>query len=474
MISKYRCHPIQIIVNIWRLLILLLIPLIRGLFNAITGDLVSWLSGAWLDICIVASILGLGIIQWFCKVYYADEKGITLEQGIIKKQISFIPRENILSIVTTKRFFLRPFNAVHVRADTLGGSFQNADFNVLLTKKRMEMLKKSLFNENHETKKLYQSNLIYVIALSLISSNSFAGIIIITTFISNLGEALGKELSKRIYDTFHLVSQKLAFGIPPAAANIAFILFIGWFVAFIKNVIKYRNLTVSQKGDYINVKGGIFTINNCFLDPKSFICLDIRQTLLTKIMRVDSLFVHAIGMGKYENDLSALVPGVKHKHLNAVIKDLSPKFVPTNPTLKPNFGAVMRFIADPLYFCASIPLLTYILIQNYPDWRDFLMSIAALPMVPALWFLAVRFIDLFTSGISKKNGCYTIRYSKGFYFHTIVVPKDKIIAVKTRQSIFQKMDNRCDVFIYTCSEGITTHKCRNLIKSDVLKIFERN
>ena len=472
MIKKYRCHPIQIVANIWKLLILLIIPIIRGLFNAFTGDLVSWLSGAWFDISIVLVILGLGIIQWYCKVYYADNTGITLEQGILIKKTSFIPKENILSLVVTKSFFLRPFNALRVRADTLGGSFKNADFNVLLTKKQTQILKENLSDKNIEYHNLYKTNLIYVIALSLITSNSFAGILIITTFISNLGEALGKELSERIYDTFHLVSQKLAFGIPPAAANIAFLLFIGWFVTFVKNVIKYRNLTVSKNSRCINVKGGIFTVNDCNIAPRSFICLDIRQTLLTKMMGIHSIFVHAIGLGKYENDVSALIPGVKSKHLNMAVKDLSPKFIPTKPTLKPNLGAILRFIADPLYFCISIPLITYILILIYPDWRDFLLSIAALPMVAALWFLVVRIIDLFTSGISKKNGCYTIRCSKGFYFHTVIIPKEKIAAVKTRQSIFQKLDKRCDVFIYTCSEGITMYRCRNLLKPDVLKIFK--
>ena len=472
MIKKYRCHPIQIIVNIWKLIILLIIPILRGLFNALTGDLVSWLSGAWVDITIVLVILGAGIIQWYCKAYYADETGITLEQGFLKKKISFIPKENILSLVITQKFFLRPFNAIQIRADTLGGSFKNADFNVLLTKKRAEILKESLNNSIYQNKNLYRTNLIYVFFLSLISSNSFAGILIITTFISNLGEALGKELSERIYDTFNLVSQKLAFGIPPAAANIAFLLFIGWSVTFLRNVIKYRNLTVCQKGNYINVKSGIFTINSCDISPKSLICLDIRQTLLTKILGVNSLFVHAVGLGKFENDVSALIPGVKNKNTNRAIKDLSPKFIPTKRTLTPNFGAIFRFIADPLYFCIAIPIITIILIWVYPDWKDFLISIAALPTIPALWFLAVRIIDLFTSGISKKNGCYTIRYSQGFYFHTIVLPKDKIAAVKTRQSIFQKMDRRCDVFIYTRSEGVSVHKCRNLLKSDVIKIFK--
>lgn len=469
--KEYRAHPVQIIINIWKLLIFLLLPLIRGIFNAFTGNFRSWLQGAWFDICVVMLILGAGIVMWYRTTYRVESEGIYLNRGVFIRKNSFIPQKNILSCVITHNFYLRPLKAVRVRADTLGGSFKNADFKIILSPKRAKELTEAISVSEDSFTPLYHSNLIYVIVLSLISSNSLGGILLITTFISNLGEALGKELSNRIFDTFQQVSQKLAFGIPPAAANLAFLLFAGWCVAFVRNVIKYRNLTISKSEDLVDIKSGIFTINQYRICSEAINYFDIRQTLLTKILGISYIFVSAIGFGKSENDVSAFVPAVKNKNLDKILQNLDLGFKPKARQIKPNLGAIFRFIADPLYFCILIPLTTYILIKVYPEWNDFLISIAVIPMIPALWFFTVRLIDCFTSGAAKSGDSYTLKYSKGFYFHEAVIPENKIITVKLKQSIFQKADGRCDLYVYNCSEGVQCHKCRNLKKEEVISLF---
>lgn len=64
---------------------------------------------------------------------------------------------------------------------------------------------------------------------------------------------------------------------------------------------------------------------------------------------------------------------------------------------------------------------------------------------------------------------YTLRYSSGFYLHTVVIPKEKIVQLELRQSILQKLDGRCDVFFYTEDEGVHRHHLRNLDRSDMIK-----
>ncbi|MEG0899315.1 MAG: PH domain-containing protein [Oscillospiraceae bacterium] len=470
--KTYHAHPIQIFSYISRLLVWLIIPLVRGLISALTGGLISWLSGAWIDIMVLISILGIGIIQWWLTVFTFDEGGVSLEKGIFLHRKTYIPSHHILSVLITKSFYLRPLRAVQLRLDTSGGSFNQADFNFIVKKSLADKMADMLVKDPSGKRIIQKSNLIYILALSLITSNSFAGIMIITTFISSLGEVLGEELSKRIYGTFRQFSNALAFGIPPAAAALAYLLFIGWFVTFTANVIRYRNLTVTRQGLFLNIKGGLFTISEYTLKPKSISYVDIRQTLLTKILRLHSVFIYAIGYGKSKTDVSAVIPAIRQKNLNSNIKKLIPKFNKSERTLKPNFGALMRFITDPIYFCIGILLVTFVLILVYPDWKDFLSFIAGLALVPAIWFLAVRFIDFCTSGISKSKGCYTIRYSRSFYLHTVIIPEDKIVTVKTKQSYLQKFDKKCDVYVFTYSEGMSCHKCRNLNKSDVLELFD--
>ena len=51
-----RTHPITILEFVYKYLYLLLIPVLRGLFYLLTTshDVYSWLSGAWMDLLVVA------------------------------------------------------------------------------------------------------------------------------------------------------------------------------------------------------------------------------------------------------------------------------------------------------------------------------------------------------------------------------------------------------------------------------------
>lgn len=66
-----------------------------------------------------------------------------------------------------------------------------------------------------------------IVALSLATSNSFAGILLLSTLISQTGQLLGEEFADRVYGAFAQVSRQMAFGIPPAAAFLAYLILAG-------------------------------------------------------------------------------------------------------------------------------------------------------------------------------------------------------------------------------------------------------
>ena len=69
---KRRPHFISILSNIGRFLILLVIPLIRGLRVSLRGGFQFWLASAWMDIAVVVLIAAMGFAEWFCMGYCID------------------------------------------------------------------------------------------------------------------------------------------------------------------------------------------------------------------------------------------------------------------------------------------------------------------------------------------------------------------------------------------------------------------
>lgn len=62
----------------------------------------------------------------------------------------------------------------------------------------------------------------------------------------------------------------------------------------------------------------------------------------------------------------------------------------------------------------------------------------------------------------RSDGFLTLRYSKWYTFHTVVVPEEKVIAYALTQTPFQHMAKNCDLLVYTYDEGSCRHRVRNL------------
>ena len=90
---------------------------------------------------------------------------------------------------------------------------------------------------------------------------------------------------------------------------------------------------------------------------------------------------------------------------------------------------------------------------------------------PLIWLLIVKLIDLNTAGISFQDGCYTLRYSKGFSLHQVIIRPERIVRIRRVQSFLQRRTGRCDVYVYSYSEGRQTHHIRDLKREETEKIF---
>ena len=95
-------------------------------------------------------------------------------------------------------------------------------------------------------------------------------------------------------------------------------------------------------------------------------------------------------------------------------------------------------------------------------------------MLPCLWFLAVRLLDFFSSGIGRQGDMFTLRYSSRGQLHIVVLPRERISQIVLRQSPIQAFDRRCDVLLYSMSEKKTRHHIRNLDIAQVMEIFDCN
>ena len=467
-----RAHPVTILVYLGRVFFLIIIPVVRGFVSALSGGFMGWVSGAWADILVVIAMLSIAVVAWLYTIYQIDGEKIQFRYGLLLRRYKAIPLKSVTVLSVKRMFFLRPVKAVKLSADTLGGGAKHPDFTILLHEKKAEQIVESmgLFDDG-PPEKSYRPSTVLIVVLSLLTSGSFAGVVLIATFISQAGSILGRQFPEMMIGTFEEVSRAFAFGLPPAAAATAYILLAGWFVSAALSFIKYKNLTLTRQGHKLLVSGGMFTTRMYYVRYKDINFIDMRQSVVTRLLRLKNLYLSATGYGKQKDDISYIIPCGREPSFSMTRENLFPDLSPAPREHAPGFTGIMRFLGQPICSILAIAAALVIFPMLFPSWKSFILFTGLMAFVPAWFFLFTRIADYLSGGIGISGENYVLRYSIGFTLHTAMIPVDRVVLIELRQSFFQKFGRYCDLVIRTKSEGRAIHRCRSLIKSDMHRFF---
>ena len=102
MTVKGRQHPIKLFSYTTKYFWLLIIPVLRSLYAIFfEGDSWErWITGAWLDLLVLAAIIGFAYLRWSSVEFMFDDKSLTVEKGIfftVSEQV-FYPQISTVSI----------------------------------------------------------------------------------------------------------------------------------------------------------------------------------------------------------------------------------------------------------------------------------------------------------------------------------------------------------------------------------------
>lgn len=467
-----------------RFLYLLIVPLTRGVIALLSGGLLAWIEGAWVDILILFSMFTLAYQVWNHLYYRFDERGIQYTSGIFVCKNTFIPMDKISLLGVHTPLLLRPFRMANLRIDTLARTINDPDLSFFVTTKeanRILALRRAPYSRAEKIEATFSPGIRSLLGLCLFTSNTFIGIILLVTFITQFGKLLGEQFANLFIGFLEELARGLVpvsqlimfvFRIQPLALLIGLLLLCGWFVAFIANLLNLKGLEISRTATSLYIQGGISTHKNYCLLLSDIVFVDLRQSLLTRLLKLHSVYIDAVGFGKTKSGISAIVP---FSHENNCLKHLSKllfEYRPSPRQLKPNAGAIMKFLLDPLWPCLLVPLATFLAASYFRDWASLIYFVGFMCSIPAYWFMGVRLLDFFSSGASRDNEIFTLRYSNTFYLHTVVFSFDKIALINIRQSILQRGDKKCDLVVSTKSETRKKHHVRNLDWDAAAKLFD--
>lgn len=466
-IKTRREHPIAIPGHIPYYYVLLLLPLLRGIWYIRLPDgFPRWLKGAWLDGAVITLLLVLSAMAWKKRTYDINQHRLQLCRGIFWTRTTLIPLRRVATLTVERPLWMRPFDAVKVSADTDAGNHKLADVRLTVWRQQATLFVPESEDGVYLTAKGWR-----IWLLCLLSSDSFGGLLLLTAALRQSSVLLGESIRQAVIDNLETAANALTV-IPRTAALLILILAIGWIAGTIRHLLRHLPFVLCRRTDTLTVYMGSVTrrIHCCAMEAINFI--DIRQTLTAHLWKLCTVYINCTGYGKDNNTLSVVIPPCRWQQASKEWQALFLCWNPCHVALRPAKGAWRRYLRLPVMLLLTLPLIGHMVGRGFPLWRELAVYLSLLAALPCLWLGAVRLAACRIAGMGYENGQYSLCYARRLTLHRVTIPQKKVAAVHIRQSLRQRRQGVCDLRVYSNHEFRRPHKVRHLKYDEVQQLLK--
>lgn len=466
---RHRQHPIKIInytsKNIW----LMLIPLAKYLI-ATKFDFQSWIRANWLDMLVITGIFAFAVFKWIFVYYEIDDDGIIAHSGLFGISTTKVYFSEITTFSCTQSYIYNAVNACTMFVETNADSVPKTDIKLVLSEKCVNEIYDIVTAQGTDKPKFSISpKKSYLVFFSFLFSSALSGMLLYATFMFEVYRLVGKEMEEQLLrrvngeitriDTNFL---KLTNTVPKAILILGGAVVGSWLLSFIANLMRHWNFTATRCGGQYIIKSGFLTKRKHVINRDKINFLDLQQTLLMRICKINAVTLYCTGYGKGRREISALIPITTTKNMYASLKILYPNFTQPKAEVKTGLKDLSRFVLIPVLLC-FLPSAAGTATKLFIDkWHTEINIIMAVGIIPLVWLVAVQARAAFTTSMGFKNGICTLTYCPAYQFHNIIIPKENISKLMVSRNIFQRSNGTCTLKIYTNSESVKFHKVKSL------------
>lgn len=479
----YREHPVTIVRYCKKYIWLLIIPIIRAITNfrhlQFTADTFkSWIKWSFFDGIVFLIIIAAGFTKWYFTFFSYDNKTIKREYRFLFNSRCSITEKSIVSVIAEKVFYLRPIKVVKVYFDTTSGNISDSDIALVISYKDYEKMKQTLkiFERTKNIPPMEKPKIFDVVLFSLFFSSSLSGTVYVAAVLlqgrKNILDIINElQVQQKLNEISFSISSKLKI-VPPAIIALLTVLIFLWFISFVSNCIRYLKFKIIKRERYIEIDYGLITKRYYYIDSSRINYTDLRQNILMKFKPIDmySITASCPGYGNRSTQIPVFVPSMRKEKLKKMLEMLMPDQTIIRNRYRAEVKSFWQFLWQPCITGLVILLVCIAASIIFSMFRQITPFILFMCEVPVILMIFVRIYDIFFNGVGIKNGQITIRYTKGFIFHTILADCSKIVKIHTTQSWFQKKAGICHMYFYFESRNSKKHKVIALRYEDALKI----
>ena len=469
-----KAHPLMIADKIKPFLFVLVLPLLKGLFQYIIKKSVSGVLSLEIAVFIVIALIATAQSLSFSLEILPNR--IIIASGVIFKRKSFINIKSVSSISFNRSLIDVWLGAVTCCVNTEAGGVGKEDFKFKLYRKDAETLNRIIYSEEKWEKNRVSPLKIAFWAAT--TSSAFSGLVIGTPIVNSIGDLLGIAIYSQLFDEINEVSSKFNTYMPPIVNSVTLIFLIAYAVGFIYHFARNLRFSLKTGKSAIKIENGIIFRRSTVFKRKSINNISIEQTFLMRLAKRASMQAYVGGYGN-RKDRAVVSPCEKrtllYKNFNSVFDCFNVK----GDSLRPiqSKSSLRRFLWLPALAAITVFLISSILALNFPHFDSFIVFIAALLLAfICYWAELCRFNYKRGRIVLGDNICAI--GSKGLKTAEFYCDKTNIGCIKLRQTPADRRLDTCKIKMTVSSENAYGIWVRNISKKVVMErlsqIYEIN
>lgn len=466
-----RQNPLQIFSKIWGPMLVLFIPLGVQIFLT-PKNINSIIFSAAVNIILTLAMFLYYFLTWLSSgvgVKYGTAK---TKNGFIVSKKREIPIRNIVSVEIERTIFTAIFGSVRVYLRTPAKS-KKPDEAFYIRRKKQEKLKKHLgWCRRVSAESLYRAKNLSVLMMAFSGSNAAAGLLLSVPFLKIMGQIFNENLAE---DLLYRISDSLAAILPfldPITGVISALFFGGWLVNFFDVIFRYSNFYAWCSGKHIFTRSGLIARRSLKISREKIYIVDVRETLLTKIFSLSSVYLMAEGYEKRKEQKIPLVPAANLKEQNRMVHQFFPYSACDSAVITPKSSSKVKYWIWWVILGLAVIILGVKMYSMVEFIQPVILSATILLTIFIFWGAVVRIFGANRAGVKICPDCVIISGVHNLTIHTQKISRGKIERIKVEQNLFQRLSGECSVVV--AARGIRRSvKCKHLGYNRTIEAVKR-
>lgn len=474
---EFRAHPLMLMKYVKPFLFVLVIPVLKGVYQYIRYKAINDVLG--LEMFIFAAVVAFGILRCISFKLICDsaKQTVTIKTGILFVKKAVLSVSKLSSVQTEQNPIDAVFRAVTYRINTEAGKKGSADFEFKLSCKDSKRVSAFLYGKSKSTEIRFSPIKIAILAAT--TSSAFTGMVVGVPVINKTGNLLGIALSEMLFDEINNVSSKFQTYFPPIVNTVSLIILLSYAISFVYSFFKYINFKLFVEDGKLEIRSGFFIRTRTAFKKESVKNVRIEQTVLMMLFRHYSMKVSIGGYGDAKSESEVIIPAGRHGEIKSGFRQHFPFLEPDGEkiTAKRNNLTKSRFLTLPAVYFAII-LVSAIILEEHLG--DFTRLIVFLTVVICCIIACYAYLCLF----EYKHGTVTLgnnvfaQSRKGLRTCEFYCPKENIGEIKLIRYPPDYWHKTCRIKISVRSESADSILVRHLdyetVKNEVHKNFNIN